>query len=78
MCYSGAVPTAENRPGQRSGTGGDDVYLQAAQAELWEAVRGRKEVAETDCREVGLAEKSKAAAWMEVKCDKYEFVGEHI
>ena len=56
----------------------DDIYLQAAQAELWEAVRGRKEVAETDCREVGLAEKSKAAAWMEVKCDKHEFVGEHI
>ena len=28
--------TAENRqPGQRLGTGGDGVYLQAAQAELW-------------------------------------------
>ena len=25
-----------------------------------------------------LAEKSKAATWTEVKCDKHEFVGEHI
>ena len=54
----------------------DGAYLQAAQAELWEAARGRIEVAETDCTEVGFAEKSKAAAWTE--CDKHEFVGEHI
>ena len=49
-------------PGQRPGTGGYDVYLQAAQTELQEAVRGRKEVAEADCAEVGLAEKSKPTA----------------
>ena len=48
------------QPGQRPGTGGDGVYLQAAQIELQEVVRGRKEVTETDCTEVGLAEKSKA------------------
>ena len=54
----------------------DGAYLQAAQAELWEAARGRIEVAETDCTEVGFVEKSKAAAWTE--CDKHEFVGEHI
>ena len=35
-------------------------------------------MAEKDCTEVGLAEKSKAATWTEVKCDKHEFVGEHI
>ena len=66
------------QPGQRPGTGGDGVYLQAAQTELQEAVRGRKEMAETDCAEVEFAEKSKAATWTEVKCDKHEFVGEHI
>ena len=48
--------------GKRPGAGGYDVYLQAAQTELQEAVRGRKEVAEKDCAEVGLAEKSKPAA----------------
>ena len=64
--------------GQRPGAGGDGVYLQAAQIELQEAVRGRKEVVEEDCTKIGFAEKSKAAAWTEVKCDKHEFVGEHI
>ena len=54
-------------PGQRPGTGGYDVYLQAAQTELQEAVRGRKEVAEADCAEVGLAEKSKAPAGKKVR-----------
>ena len=48
----------------------DDIYLQAAQAELWEAVRGRKEVAETDCTEVGLVEKTKAAAEEKVNKEK--------
>ena len=38
--------------GQRPRAGGHDVYLQAAQTELQEAVRGRKEVAETDCTKV--------------------------
>ena len=50
------------QPGQRPGTGGYDVYLQAAQTELQEAVRGRKEVAEADCAEVRFTEKSKAPA----------------
>ena len=45
----------------------DDVYLQAAQTELQEAVRGRKEMAETDCTEVGLTEKSKATAGEKVR-----------
>ena len=53
--------------GQRPGAGGHDVYLQAAQTELQEAVRGRKEVVETDCTEVGLAEKSKAPAGEKVR-----------
>ena len=35
--------------------------------EFGEAVRGRKEKAETDCTEAGLAEKSKAAAGAEVE-----------
>ena len=35
---------------------------QAAKAEFEEAVRRRKEVAEKDCTEVGLVEKSKPAA----------------
>ena len=52
------------------------LICKRAQAELWEAARGRIEVAETDCTEVGFVEKSKAAAWTE--CDKHEFVGEHI
>ena len=45
----------------------DDVYLQAAQTELQEAVRGRKEVAEADCAEVRFTEKSKAAARQKVR-----------
>ena len=45
--------------GQRPGAGGDGLYLQAAQAELWEAVRGRKEVVEKDCTEIGFAENPK-------------------
>ena len=45
----------------------DGAYLQAAQAELWEAARGRIEVAETDCTEVGFAEKSKPAAGEKVR-----------
>ena len=53
--------------GQRPGTGGDDLYLQAAQAELWEAVRGRKKVAKKNCTKVGLAEKSEAAAGEEIR-----------
>ena len=53
--------------GQRPGTGGYDVYLQAAQTELQEAVRGRKEVAEADCAEVRFTEKSKAAARQKVR-----------
>ena len=43
------------------------ILLQAAQTELQEAVRGRKEVAEKDCAEVGLAEKSKAPAGEKVR-----------
>ena len=39
-------------PGQRPGTGGYDVYLQAAQTELQEAVRGRKEMAKKNCTKV--------------------------
>lgn len=39
----------------------------AAQAELWETVRGRKEVVEKDCTEIGFAEKSKAAAGTQVR-----------
>ena len=35
-------------------------------------------MAKKNCTKVGLAEKSKAAAGEEVKCDKHEFVGEHI
>ena len=50
-------PRRDRQPGQRPGTGGDGVYLQAAQTELQEAVRGRKEMAETDCAEVEFAEK---------------------
>ena len=50
------------QPKQRPGTGCDGLYLQAAQTELWEAVGGGKEMAEKDCTEVGLAEKSKPAA----------------
>ena len=38
-----------------------------SKTELQEAVRGRKEVAEKDCTEVGLAEKSKATARTEVR-----------
>ena len=41
--------------------------MQAAQIELQEVVRGRKEVAETDCAEVRLTEKSKAAAGEKVR-----------
>ena len=43
------------------------VYLQAAQIEFEEAVRRRKEVAEKDCTEVGLAEKSKPAAGEKIR-----------
>ncbi len=43
------------------------VYLQTAQAEFEEAVRRRKEVAEKDCRKVGLAEKSKPAERTKIK-----------
>ena len=43
------------------------VYLQAAQTELQEAVRGRKEVAEADCAEGQITEKSKAAAGEKVR-----------
>lgn len=59
--------------GQRPGADGDGVYLQAAQIELQEAVRGRKEVAEKDCTEVGLAEKSKPTAGAEVENNKLIF-----
>lgn len=59
-----------SQQGQRPGTGVFAVYLQTAQAELLEAVSGRKEVAEKDCGEVGLAEKSKAAAGEKVNKEK--------
>ena len=38
-----------------------------AQIEFEEAVRGRKEVAEKDCTEVGLAEKSNPTAGEKIK-----------
>ena len=57
----------ETTSGQRPGAGGDGVYLQAAQAELWEAVRGRKKVAKKNCTEVGPAEKSKATTGAKVR-----------
>lgn len=53
--------------GQRPGTGSFGIYLQAAQIEFEEAVRRRKEVAEKDCTEVGLAEKSKPTAGEEIR-----------
>ena len=40
---------------------------QAAQIEFEEAVRGRKEVAEKECTEVGLAEKSNPTTGAEVR-----------
>ena len=43
-----------------------------------ETVRRGTEVAEKNCTEIGFTEKSKATARAEVKCDKHEFVGEHI
>jgi len=46
--------------------------LQAAQIEFEEAVRGRKEVAEKDCTEVGLAEKSNPTAGEEIKGQQIE------
>ena len=51
------------------------LYLQTAPAELQEAVRGRKKMAEKDCREVGLAEKSKPTAGEEVRGQKIEVCG---
>ena len=59
--------SGSRHPGQRPGTGGDGLYLQAAQTELWEAVRRGKEMPETDCTEAGLAEKSKPAAGEEIR-----------
>ena len=53
--------------GQRPRTGSFGIYLQAAQIEFEEAVRRRKEVAEKDCTEVGLAEKSKPTAGEEIR-----------
>ncbi len=53
--------------GQRPGTGGDGLYLQAAQAELWEIIRRGKEMAEKNCGEIGLAEKTKSTAREKVK-----------
>lgn len=38
-----------------------------AQIKFGEAVRGRKEMAEKDCGEIELAEKSKSTAWEKVR-----------
>ena len=43
------------------------AFICAAQAEFEKAVRGRKEVAEKDCTEIGLDEKSNPPAGTEVK-----------
>ena len=43
--------------------------------EFEKAVRGRKEVAEKDCTEVGFTEKSKTPARAEVKNNKVKYGG---
>ena len=43
------------------------VYLQTAQAELLEAVSGRTEVAEKDCGEIRLTEKSEPTEGTEMR-----------
>ena len=43
------------------------ILISAAQIEFEEVIRRRKEVAEKDCTEVGLAKKSKPTAGTEVR-----------
>ena len=58
--------------------GPDGAPEQAAMALIAKRFKLSEERCEKNGTKAGLAEKCKAAAWTEAKCDKHEFVGDHI